>query len=169
MWQNEIKEAYEIIIQNSINQNYTVRSWEDISEALIKLVKEKNCLIPYCKHENQIIGALIIFETGKRPSYLFGGTIRTKPNLKVGQFMHFEMMKYSINNNYEFYDLLVGGVSGVIKFKESMGGVAYKFIEPRYWVMNTLLFKLYEKFLPKLQKNKVLISKILKLVKWTSY
>lgn len=162
---DEIKNAYQIILENSIIFGYSIRSWEDIRDTLNEMVNNGTCLIPCCKKEDKTLGALIIFESGQRLTYIFGGTLRTKPDLLVGHFLHFEMMKYSINKGYEFYDLSLGGSSGVVKFKEGMGGKPYKFVAVRYWVFNKSLFAAYNFFLPILQRNKVLISNVLKFIK----
>jgi lipid II:glycine glycyltransferase (peptidoglycan interpeptide bridge formation enzyme) len=161
----EIRNAYGIILQNSLTFGYGVRPWEDIDDTLNKLVSDGSCLIPCCKQDDKLLGALIVFETGQRLSYILGGTLRTKPDLLVGQFLHYEMMKYSIKKGYKFYDLSIGGSRGVKKFKEGLGGKPYKFVLPRYWVFNKLLFALYNFLFPKLKKNKLLISKVLKLLK----
>lgn len=163
--ESEIKAAYDIIELNAQTQGYAVRTWNDFKDAILKMVKEGDCVIPTCFHQDQLKGALIVLNTGKRFTYISGGTIREEQDLKVGHFLHFEMLKLSIENEYGFYDISVGGSAGVTRFKEGFGGQHVKFINERYWVYNRLLFKIYMSLLPKLKKNKVLISRIIKFLK----
>ena len=163
--EEEVKNAYAIIELNAQNQGYSVRSWDDFKDTLLKMIKDDRCIIPTCLHEGELKGALLVFHTGKRFTYISGGTLREDQDLKVGHFLHFEVLKLSIKNGYKFYDISVGGSEGVTRFKEGFGGKHIKFIPSRYWVHNQFLFRLYSKLLPKLKNHKVLISKILKLLK----
>ncbi|SFD35494.1 lipid II:glycine glycyltransferase FemX [Algibacter pectinivorans] len=162
---NEIKNAYRIIELNAKTQGYPLRSWEDFKDTLIEMVNDDICLIPVCLKNEVIKGALIVIQTGKRLTYISGGTIREKEDLKTGHFLHYEMIKLSIKKKYNFYDISVGGSKGVTKFKEGFGGNHVKFNEPLYWVLNKEKFYIYEKTIPYLKKHKKTISKIIKFFK----
>ena len=163
--EDEIRKAYALIELNAQHKGYSVREWHDFKETLIKMVDSQRCLIPICLHDNELKGALIIFHTGMRFTYIMGGTLREDTDLNVGHFLQYQMLKLSINKGYDFYDISVGGSPGVMRFKEGFGGKHVKFIPERYWVHNQFLFWLYISLLPKLKKHKVLISKVLKLLK----
>jgi len=163
--EQEIKEAYQIIEANASTQGYAVRAWSDFKETLIAMVNANVCLIAMCLKDQKIKGALILFEAGQRLTYISGGTIRETPDLKVGHFLHFEMIKLSIAKKYNFYDISVGGSRGVTKFKEGFGGVHVKFHEPSYWVLNKTVFSMYSKLLPSLKKHKKKIANVLKFFK----
>ncbi|AUP79545.1 lipid II:glycine glycyltransferase FemX [Flavivirga eckloniae] len=163
--EDEINEAYKLIELNGKNRGYSVRSWEDFKETLINMIKSGSCIIPVCKHNDELKGALIVFHTGKRFTYISGGTLREETDLKVGHFLHFQMLKISIEKRYNFYDISVGGSLGVTRFKEGFGGRHVKFIGERYWIHNKPLFWFYNKLLPSLKRHKKFISKILKFLK----
>ena len=127
---------------NGQQQGYSVRSWNDIKPMLIKMVKAKVCLIPYCLHHNSIKGALIVFEIGKRLTYISGGTLREEIDLKIGHFLHNEMIIYCIDKGYAFYDISVGGSVGVTRFKEGFGAKHLEFIGSRHWIFLSELLKL---------------------------
>jgi lipid II:glycine glycyltransferase (peptidoglycan interpeptide bridge formation enzyme) len=162
---DEIKEAYALIELNAVHHGYAVRSWDDFGCTLIPMIEGGTCLMPTCKHNGVIKGALIIFDIGKRLTYISGGTLREEIDLKVGHFLHFQMLKLSIKKGYGFYDISVGGTRGVTRFKEGFGGRHVQFIGERYWVHNRPLFWLYNKVLPKLKHKKMIMSQILKLLK----
>lgn len=161
----EIKQAYQIIELNGEVQGYSVRSWEDFKDTLIQMVNDNLCLIPTCFKNEEIKGALIVVQTGKRLSYISGGTIREKEDFRVGHFLHYEMIKLSIKKRYNFYDISVGGSKGVTRFKEGFGGNHVKFNEPLYWVLNNKKFYIYEKAIPFLKKHKKIVSKIIKFLR----
>jgi len=161
----EIFEAYTVIQNNADTIGYAVRSWEDIKETLIAMVSNNRCLIPTCFNDGDLKGALVVFIGGRRLSYIMGATKREKKDLMVGHFLQNEMIKYSIDKQFSFYDISAGGSKGVMKFKEGFGANFVDLVGPRYWICNPLKFRVYAKTLPYLKRNKKLASKILKFFK----
>ncbi|MFA0961211.1 lipid II:glycine glycyltransferase FemX [Roseivirga sp. BDSF3-8] len=159
----KVEETYHLLEHNGETQGYSVRAWEDFKDTLLGMMEKGMCMMPYCEFEGKMLGALIIFNVGKRLTYVSGGTIREERDLKVGHFLHNEMLKLSIEKGYRFYDISVGGSPGVTRFKEGFNGRHVAFYEPRYWVLSPLLFKAYDKALPYFKRHKVLVSKALKL------
>lgn len=160
--EKEIKDAYSLIELNAQNQGYAVRSWDDFGPTLNALIKKGFCFIACCKNEGELKGALIIFEVGKKLHYIMGATIREKRDLMVGHFLQDQVIQLAIKKGYDFYDISMGGSDGVVRFKEGFGGKVIPFVEPQYWVHKKLQFIAYQKLLPWVQKNKTLVSGILK-------
>lgn len=163
--EKEIREAYSLIELNAQNQGYTVRSWEDFGPTLNALIKKGFCFIACCKNEGELKGALIIFEVGKKLHYIMGATIREKKDLMVGHFLQDQVIQMGVKKGYDFYDISMGGSDGVVRFKEGFGGKVIPFVEPQYWIHKNLQFIAYQKLLPWVQKNKTLVSGILKKLK----
>ncbi|BAX82614.1 lipid II:glycine glycyltransferase FemX [Labilibaculum antarcticum] len=160
----EIEEAYAVIEEIAKYHNYTVREWGDSKEMLMSMVKDGLCIVPCCYAKGKLIGALILFEIGQRLTYVSGGILRENKDLKVGHFLQNEMLKYSIEKGYSFYDISVLGGAGVTKFKEGFKGHHLEFIGNRYWVLNKLKFSIYWIFSSFLSKNKALIFKFRNLI-----
>ena len=158
--ESELKEAYHIIETIATLQRYTVRTWESTKGMLLNMIANGLCLVPCCFANGSLKGALIVFDIGQRLTYISGGILREKKDLKVGHFLQNEMLKYSIENGYSFYDISVIGNEGVTRFKEGFYGHHIEFIGNRYWVMNKFKFSLYKIFSSFISRNKVLISKI---------
>jgi len=106
---------------------------------------------------------LIVFDIGQRLTYVYGGIIREEKDLKLGHFMHNEMIKLSIEKGYEFYDFSVVGSEGVTRFKKGFNSHHVQFIGNRYWVLNKYKFFIYKKINSLIIRNKFLIARILKL------
>ena len=159
----ELKEAYRIIELNGQTQGYAVRSYNDMEGMLTEMLTEKLCIVPCCYNNNSIVGALILFEVGQRLTYISGGTLRTSEDLKVGHFLHNEMINYSINKGYEFYDISVGGSEGVTRFKKGFNGHHIEFIEARHWVLNNFKFDVFIRLNKIISKNKSLFSRVIKI------
>lgn len=158
----EVKEAYYVIERNAKLQGYDIRPWEDSREMLMSMIKSDLCFVP-CAYSSGILkGALIVFDVGKRLTYIYGGIIREEKDLKLGHFMHSEMIKLSIEKRYKFYDISVNGSEGVTRFKKGFDGHHVEFIGNRYWVFNKWKFFVYKRFNSLIVRNKFLIAKVLK-------
>ncbi|MGB3182794.1 MAG: peptidoglycan bridge formation glycyltransferase FemA/FemB family protein [Cyclobacteriaceae bacterium] len=159
----KVEETYHLLELNGATQGYSVRAWADFKDTLLGMMDKGMCMIPYCEFEGKMLGALIVFEVGERLTYVSGGTIREDRDLKVGHFLHNEMLRLSVQKGYRFYDISVGGSAGVTRFKEGFNGQHVQFHKPRYWVLNPTMFNAYDKMLPYFKRHKVLVSKVLKL------
>ena len=80
--------------------------------------------------DGQIKGAIWLIDCGKRLNYVMGGTIKEKPRLDVGYFLHWNAIKLSIDSNFLTYNISTGGSESVKKFKEDFGSIE---INPNYY------------------------------------
>ena len=79
--------------------------------------------------------------------------------------MHDKIIQYSIENNFNSYDLSVGGSKGVIKFKEGFGSQLYTYVPTRNFVLSPIKYKVF-KFLERyIKPYKQKISSILLFLK----
>ncbi len=160
--ESDVKDAYNVIERNAKLQGYDVRSWDDSKEMIMNMIKSGLCIAPCAYSDGVLKGSLIVFDIGQRLSYVYGGIIREEKDLKLGHFMHNEMIKLSIEKAYKFYDISVNGSEGVTRFKKGFNGNHVEFIGNRYWVLNKMKFFIYKKFNSLIVRNKFLIARILK-------
>src|SRR5690606_9302908 len=137
---SEIFEAYKLIELNAENQGYTVRSWKDFGPTLKSLIEKNQCFIACCKNEEELKGALIIFEVGQKLHYIMGATLREKKDLMVGHFLQDQVIRLAVQKGYDFYDISMGGSEGVVRFKEGFGGEIIEITAPIYWVLKPIHF-----------------------------
>ena len=160
--EEDVKDAYNVIERNAKLQGYDLRSWDDSKEMIMNMIKSGLCLAPCAFSDGILKGSLIVFDIGQRLTYVYGGIIREEKDLKLGHFMHNEMIKLSIEKGYKFYDISVNGSEGVTHFKKGFNGNHVEFIGNRYWVLNKMKFFVYKKFNSLIVRNKFLIARILK-------
>lgn len=162
---NEIEEAYQCFVLNSIDKGYPIRSFDSMQNTLQDFINNDVAKIGCCFLDNKIIGAVYVMKTGNRLIYINGGVLKEHQHQRVSHFMHNELIKYSIEQNYKSYDISVGGSLGVINFKEGFATELYEFIETRYWVLRPKTFKMYELIEQKLKKHKSKIAYLLQKFK----
>lgn len=157
-----LKEAYSIIENNAKTQGYTVRSFESFSHTLLELLNKDYALLACCFKENEMVGCLILFDSGRRFSYIMGGIKRGLGDLKIGHFLHDQMIQLSIQKKYLDYDISVGGSSGVIQFKKGFGSNYQSFSKTRHWILKPNAFRsflLVEKYIrPYKRQISILLS-----------
>lgn len=162
---DEIEAAYECFTQNAKQKGYPLRTFESIKNTLKEYIIKDFAKIGVCVYNEKIVGAIYVMKCGNRLIYLNGGVMKEYQNLPVSIYMHNEIIKYSIENQYKCYDVSVGGSEGVVRFKEGFGSTLISFKGTRYWVYNSFLFSIYTVFDKRLKKHKQKISKILFFIK----
>jgi len=161
----DIKTAYALIELNAETQGYAVRSWADFGQTLISMIQKGCCFMPCCWNEGELKGTLMVFDVGKKLHYIMGATLREEKDLMVGHFLQDQVIQIGIRKGYDFYDISMGGSTGVVRFKEGFGGDVVRLSEPRYWVLKPIQFSIFRKLLPFVQKNKSKIAGILSKLK----
>ncbi|MFT5749513.1 MAG: lipid II:glycine glycyltransferase (peptidoglycan interpeptide bridge formation enzyme) [Ancylomarina sp.] len=162
--EKEIEEAYELIVENAKQIDYSIRSWTDSRDMLLGMAKSNTCIIPCCYDHGILKGVLIVFDIGQRLTPMYGGILREKKDLKIGHFMHNEMLKLSIEKAYDIYDISVIGSEGVTRFKKGFGSEYVEFIGNRYWILNQFKFNIYKRINSFVAKNKAFVFRILNFV-----
>lgn len=162
--EKEIEEAYELIVKNAKQIGYSIRSWNDSRDMFLGMADSKTCILPCCYDHGVLKGVLIVFDIGQRLTPMYGGILREKKDLKIGHFMHNEMLKLSIEKAYDLYDISVIGSEGVTRFKKGFGSEHVEFIGNRYWILNQFRFNVYKRINSFVVKNKAFVSRILNFV-----
>ncbi|MEO1032567.1 MAG: hypothetical protein AAFX55_14240, partial [Bacteroidota bacterium] len=91
-----------------------------------------------------------------------GGTLREKPDIKLGYMLQWEAIKKSFDLDYGGYNISMGGSEGVKEFKEKFSAEAIYFEEPHYHsVLRPFVFKSFLVFEKIIKPYKSYISKVL--------
>ena len=163
--ENDVEKAYECFSLNAKLKGYPIREYKSVKKTLHNYIKKDYAKIGVCLYQNQIVGAIYVMKCANRMIYINGGVLEAFQNLPISIFMHNEVIKHSIEENYKYYDISVGGSSGVIRFKEGFGSELIEFENSRYWILKPFLFSIYSFTEKKLRNHKQLISKALFILK----
>ncbi|WP_430813454.1 GNAT family N-acetyltransferase [Carboxylicivirga sp. RSCT41] len=139
----EVKEAYQIVEQVAGIQKYKVRSWTKMRSFLMNMIANDLCIVPCCYVNGEMQGVLIVFDIGQRFNYVYGGILRSSPDLRIGHFLHNEMIKHSIQKGYACYDFGLAGNVGINRFKDGFGAMNIEFEDSRYWIINGFKMQLF--------------------------
>lgn len=162
----ECQLAYEIIKKNAIDNNYSVRSFNDFGNTIMAMIDKKTAYLFVAKQNNEIKGSALVVDCGNHLTYISGGTLKEKPDLKIGYFLHWKIIEKSIELGYSGYNISLGGSKGVQEFKSKFNTTAILFSdETRHIIFKPTYFKLYLFLDSILKKNKKTISKFLRFLK----
>lgn len=139
----ELKEAYNCFVLNAKEKGYPIRTYDSIAGTLRTYIDKDYAKVACCIFENKIIGALYVMKCGKRLTYINGGVLKDYQHLNISNYMHDQLIQYSILHGYISYDLSVGGNDGVIRFKESFGSKLYLYESTRYWILKPFFYNVY--------------------------
>lgn len=160
-----IKIGYSILKNNSIENNYSIRDFSFFENYIFSLIKKGYAKLILAEHDNLIKGCILVIKSGNYFKYVMGGTVKQKPDLLIGYFLQWQIIKESLNLGLIGYDISTGGSRGVLKFKKDFNVEEIKFEPTRHWVLKPITFKLYEVLNIFLKKNKKVFSLILKKIK----
>lgn len=164
--ENKLRVGYHLIEQNARNGGYKVRSWRDIKTTFTSL-QHKEYLLFDIAYENSVSkGSSLLFKTKHYLSYSMGGTLKEKPDRKVGYYLHCQAIKRSFDLKNTGYNISMGGTKGVQEFKSKFGAEAIYFENPHFnLIINSFRFNTFKVFDSKIKPLKSIISKILHFFK----
>jgi lipid II:glycine glycyltransferase (peptidoglycan interpeptide bridge formation enzyme) len=164
--EKEVKNAYNLCLENADNHGYALRSWSDFKGTLLQMTQQKQAYFMGAFFEGNIKGAALIVKAGNHYTYILGGTKKEKPDFLAGHFLHFEAMRLAYREKLSGYNISLGGSKGVIGLKSSYADEQVYFENGKYhWVLRPTYFKLYLFFEKYLKKYKKPIAKLLALLK----
>ncbi|GGE10576.1 hypothetical protein [Psychroflexus salis] len=153
-----LSDIYKLIELNASENNYSVKSYSSLKKPFNFLLRKDKLICNYTVLNDKIVSTGFTIDTNNYQVYLFGGTMRLKPDTKAGYSIHSENIKLSISKGYKGYNISMGGSKGVKDFKSKFGAEEIYFVEPDYHIIhNNLLyisFKVADRFLKK-YKTKV--------------
>jgi hypothetical protein len=157
----EIREAYSLIERNGVEQGYPTRSWADFGSTLITQVQRQQAAVLVCRHQGRSLGAHYGVLAGKRYSYIMGGTVRTKPDLLAGHFLHWRALQKAKALNLLGYDFTSSGPPGVKQFKMGFRPLEVRFEPRQYYVLSQPLYSLFKHCYPVLRRHRKLFGSVL--------
>ncbi len=163
---DELKQGYELCLENADQNNYSLRDWNSFRPTLKNLIASGKGKFVAAFKDDQLKGCILLVKGGKYFTYILGGTVKEKPDLLVGHFLQWQAIKLSFENGYDGYNISLGGSPGILEFKSGYASDQIYFTDSKYhWILKPVQFKLFlfvEKYL---KRHKQTISKILSKMK----
>lgn len=164
--EEECRKAYKAIEDNAFEGNYSVRGFDDFKNTIVGLVEKGRAFLLYVTVDEELKGAGFAVDCGNCLTYIFGGTKKQKPDLKLGYLIHWEFIKKSMDLGYIGYNISMGGSKGVVEFKSKFNTITINFVEPHYHlILKPFIFKMFTILNSIFVKNKKTISILLKQFK----
>jgi len=157
----DIKKAYELMIENGLTQGYATRSWEEFSPTFLKQVKKEQAVFLTVFKNDILLGVHYGVITGQSYNYIMGGTHRLKKDYLVGHFLHWNVIKKAKSLGLSTYDFTSTGSPGVYKFKIGFKPKQYFFDSPYYYVLSSFKFKIFYKIFPVIKNNKKILANMI--------
>ncbi len=154
----EIKEAYELMIENGITQGYATRSWEEFAPTILEQVKTKQAVILTVRKDETLLGVHYGVIAGDSYNYIMGGTRRISKDYLVGHFLHWNVLKKARALKLKTYDFTSTGSPGVYKFKMGFKPKQYIFDTPYFYVLSKNKFMIFDKLFPFIKRHKKKIA-----------
>lgn len=156
----DVKQAYDLCLENASRANYYIRDWEAFKQTILNLIVKGNAKFLAAYKEDEMKGAIFLIKSGNFYTYILGGTKKEKPDLLVGHFLQWEAIKLSIHEKCRGYNLSLGGSYGVKEFKSSFNTVSIFFENGKYYkVIDSFLFSCFLFFNKHLKSHKNRIAK----------
>lgn len=163
---NEIKLAYHVIEENAQQAKYNVRSFKSIQNTLFNLIVKQKAKMLLIKDNDEIMAAGFFILTKKGYTNIMGGAKRTKPDLKLGYMLQYEIIKESFKISRPSYDISMGGSFGVQEFKSRFLAENITFENPHFnLVISSFKYKIFKHFNSKIKPFKTKISQFLQVLK----
>jgi GNAT acetyltransferase-like protein len=164
--ENNIKEAYELCLENARRAGYGLRSWNSFKNTILNLVKNNQAKFIAAYKDNQLKGAIFLVKSGGYYTYIFGGVKRENPDLLTGHFLQWEAIKMSFDEGCSGYNISLGGSEGVKSFKAGFNVQQITDENSKYYfVLNRKVFNLFLFFEKRIKPQKNNIAKLLSLFK----
>lgn len=161
-----IASGYELIVENAIQGNYNVRSFQEFKETIMNLVQNKRAYFLICEVNGIPKAAGLFVETKGYITNIMGGVLREKPDIKLGYMLQWEIIKKSFEKGFKGYNISMGGSLGVQDFKSKFGAETIFYENPHFHVvLNKFYFGLFKVFDKHMKPYKSRISKILSILK----
>lgn len=162
----KIKLAYDLFLENAKSANYSIREWKSIKETLYQLNYKKHLKILAAFKNDELKGAILLVKAGNYYTYILGGSKKEVPDLRTGDFLQWEAIKLSLNENLDGYNISLGGSKGVIDFKNSFNTQHFYFDKGQFHgILNSFYFKIFMLFDKHLNRHKKSIAILLNYFK----
>ncbi len=163
----EIENGYKLFLENSKASNYSIRDWGEMKNTLFSLNDKGFLKMLAAYKDGELKGAILLLKGGNYYTYILGGSKKEVPDLRTGDFLQWEAIKMSLDEDLDGYNISLGGSIGVVEFKNSFNTEQFYFKEGSYyWVIKPIYFNLFLALEKHLKPHKKTISKLLSKLKW---
>ena len=124
---SKFKEIYNSTMKNLNASNYYYFN-ENYYKELINL--NENIFVANIKNNETLIASCLIFKYKNFLHYHIGGSLVEYRNLRPNNFLHCNVIKYGIENNYNTY-ILGGGLKdddSLYNFKNKIANVSFEYV-----------------------------------------
>ena len=162
----EIKEAYNLCIQNAKQQHYNIREWTSLSRTLTDLITSNKGIFLMAYTPDKLVGSAFFLKSGNHLTYIFGGTKKEYSNVYPGYALQWEAIKISVALGYEWYNISLGGSEGVKKFKSKFNSTEIFYENAQYHrILNSIKFSSFMLIEKRIKPYKASIGKWLSRIK----
>ncbi len=162
----EVEKAYKFILQNAQLNRYSLRDWNSFGPTILKMIGDGSATFLGAYKDGILKGAILIITAGNYTTNILGETVKEKPDLRVGYFLHWHAIRISFERKLSGYNISLGGSKGVTDFKDSFASYQILFENSKFhWVLKPAQFNFFlfiEKFIKPYKKS---ISKLLSAFK----
>lgn len=145
--EDAIRKAYSLVELNAENSGYNVRDFKEIKYSIIDLINKGIGVFLVASKDEVLKGSAFFIKSGKSLTYLFGGTLKEKPDLRTGYFLHWEGIKIALDNDFVGYNISMGGSKGVLRFKSQFNAQQIFYKSPHhYLILNRTIFGMFNIF-----------------------
>jgi len=157
---SDIKDAYNLMILNGVEQGYSTRSWEEFGPTLKEQVQKKQAILLTVFKDDLLMGVHYGVIAGESYNYVMGGVRRLEKDYLVGHFMQWNAMKKAKSLGLKTYDFTSTGTPGVFKFKIGFNPQQYIFDKSYYYILSKSKYNLFYKLFPFIKKHKKKLASI---------
>lgn len=142
----DLKTFYDIMVTTGKRDGFFIRPLSYFEKIYDEMGPE-HVKILFAEYEGKPIATVLPILYGNKVWYLYGGSINEHRNLMATYLMQWEMIKWGLENECEWYDFR--GVSGfkdpkdpqygVYKFKKGFNGDFIEFVNELYIIFNPVM------------------------------
>ena len=155
----QIKEAYGLIEKNAARAGYSVRSWKVFGQYILKGVQNSNAYVAVAKHQDEIVGAILLERGGATMNYSMGAATRLSPDLQTGYYLQYHSMIFAQSIGLQFYNIGASGPQSVQSFKANFNPKVDQLMVDMYISRGVVGFILTKLLLNKFIKKSISITK----------
>ena len=163
---DDIEKGFSVIVESANNSNYAVREYKEFRSTIINLINKNRAYFIVCKVNSEIKAAAFFVLTGNYITNIMGGVLRSKPDIKLGYMLQWEIIKKAFVLKHFGYNISMGGSSGVQDFKSKFSAEQISYDDATYSaILNPIYFKAFKFFDNYMRPYKSKVSSLLSYFK----
>ncbi len=164
---DSVQQFYDAMAQASLRDGFALESRSFFEHLTAGLLPTKTATILLAKHEDDLLGALLLITYGWRATYLYGGVTNIKRNLMGGYALQWEAMRKARAAGCETYDFygyvhhrsLEHQYGRFSQFKSQFGGTPKRFFGAHDYFFIENLADAFVKAANEIEKSRELVAR----------